>query len=210
MKLYMVPAAPNPTKVLLYLAEREALGTDFGIEHVIVNTLKGKQNEPDHLARNPFGALPVLELDSGDYLIESLAIIEFLEEQFADNALLAGDVLQRAAARNLERVVEFRITNPLGQYVHAVNSPLGLPKNEKLAAQLEESLPVAFGYIESSLVDGRELLLGDRVSIADCTLQAGLQFARFGKVDVLGDFPNVRAWDERYRARAAAQAVLKF
>ena len=146
--------------MLLYLAEREALGTDFGIEHVIVNTLKGKQNEPEHLARNPFGALPVLELDSGDYLIESLAIIEFLEEQFADNALLAGDVLQRAAARNLERVVEFRITNPLGQYVHAVNSPLGLPKNEKLAAQLEESLPVAFGYIESSLVDGRTRRLG--------------------------------------------------
>jgi hypothetical protein len=43
MKLYTVPAAPNPTKVMLYIAEREVSGTDMGIEQVRVNTLKGEQ-----------------------------------------------------------------------------------------------------------------------------------------------------------------------
>ena len=43
MKLYMVPAAPNPTKVMLYIAERAALGFDLGIEQIVVNTLKGRQ-----------------------------------------------------------------------------------------------------------------------------------------------------------------------
>ena len=39
MKLYMVPAAPNPTKVMLYIAEREALGTEMNIEQIVVNTV---------------------------------------------------------------------------------------------------------------------------------------------------------------------------
>ena len=91
MKLYMVPLAPNPTKVMLYIAEREALGAAFGIEQVVVNTLKGRHREPEHLARNPFGTLPVLELDDGSYLIESLAIMEYLEERFPQGALMGAD-----------------------------------------------------------------------------------------------------------------------
>ena len=64
--------------------------------------------------------------------------------------------------------------------------------------------------MERMLSDGRSLLLGERVSIADCTLQSGLQFARFGKAEVIGDYPNIQAWDQAYRARPAALAVLKF
>ena len=73
----MVPAAPNPTKVMLYIAERKAMGVDLGVEQIVVNTLKGKHKEPEHLARNPFGTLPVLELESGECLVESLSIILF-------------------------------------------------------------------------------------------------------------------------------------
>ena len=68
VKLYMVPLAPNPTKVMLYIAEREALGTALPIEQIVVNTLKGRHREPEHIARNPFGTLPVLELDDGSLL----------------------------------------------------------------------------------------------------------------------------------------------
>ena len=87
MKLYGVPAAPNPTKVMLYLAEREARGAQMDIEQVRVNTLKGEQNLPEHLARNVFGALPTLELDDGRFIVESLAIIYFLEDLFPEGAL---------------------------------------------------------------------------------------------------------------------------
>ncbi len=210
MKLYMVPAAPNPTKVMLYIAEREALGTEMNIEQVVVNTLKGRQKEPEHIARNPFGALPVLEKDDGSFVIESLTIIEYLEELFPEGSLLGGTAESRALARQLERIVELKIFAPMGQYVHATNSPLGLPPDEKVAKSIEASIPSAFQYLEDLLSDGRECLMGDRVSVADCTLQAGFQFARFGKADLLGDYPNLVAWDERYRARPAAQAVLKF
>ena len=68
MKLYMVPAAPNPTKVMLYIAEKTAAGTEMDVEQVLVNTLKNEQKSAEHLARNPFGSLPVLEVADKDYM----------------------------------------------------------------------------------------------------------------------------------------------
>lgn len=206
----MVPLAPNPTKVMLYIAEREALGTALGIEQIVVNTLKGRHREPEHLARNPFGTLPVLALDDGSHLIESLAIIEYLEEQFPMGALMGTDALARARARNLERVVELRLAIPMGGYVHAKKSPLGLPPDPALASSIEEKLQKPLDYLESLLADGRPLLMGNGPTPADCTLQAALQFLRFIQADLLGDRPRLRAWDEAYRQRPAAKAVLKW
>jgi glutathione S-transferase len=210
MKLYMVPLAPNPTKVMLYIAEREALGASLGIEQIVVNTLKGRHREPEHLARNPFGTLPVLELDDGGYLIESLAIMEYLEERFPQGALMGTGPEQRARARDLERVVELRIAIPMGGYVHAKKSPLGLPPDPVLAQSIEDKLQAPLNHLESLLADGRPLLMGERPSVADCTLQAAFQFLRFIQADLIGDRPRLRAWDERYRQRPAAKAVLKW
>ena len=210
MKLYMVPLAPNPTKVMLYIAERAELGTDMDIEQIVVNTVKGRHKEPEHLARNPFGTVPTLELDDGSYLVESLAIIQYLEDRFPDQALLDGDAEQRGKARDVERIVDLRIAGPMGSYGHAVNSPLGYPRDDAKAAQMESAMQPPLDYLEELLSDDRPLLLGEQVSIADCTLQASLQFMRYIEVDVFGDRPLLRAWDERYRNRPAAQAVLKW
>jgi glutathione S-transferase len=202
MKLYGVPAAPNPTKVMLYVAERQARGTDMNIEHVRVNTLKGEQNQPEHL--------PTLELEDGRFIVESLSIIYFLEDLLPDNKLQSGDPVACGLARDMERNIETRFANNLSRYVHAVNSPLGLPKDPKVAAEIEAGMPKALSYIEDILSDGRPLLGGDDVSVADCTLQSALQFARFGKVDVIADYPRICAWNERYCQRPAAKSVLKF
>jgi len=210
MKLYMVPAAPNPTKVMLYVSERAQAGSPLPIETVLVNTLKGEQRAPEHLARNPFGSVPVLELEDGSYLVESLAIIMYLEERFPDGALMPQEAQARAQARELERIVELRVALPMSRYVHATNSPLGLAPDPKAAQEIEKTLPIALNYLEAKLADGRDCLFGEAVSIADCTLQSGCQFARFGKAELLSDFPGVQAWDARYRERPAAQAVLKF
>ncbi len=210
MKLYMVPLAPNPTKVMLYIAEREALGTQMNIEQIVVNTVKGRHKEPAHLARNPFGTVPTLELDDGTFLVESLAMIQYLEDKFPENALLSGTPEQRGRARDTERIVDLRLAGPMGAHGHAVNSPLGYPKDDAKAAQMEAAMQAPLDYLERLLGDGRPLLLGDRVSIVDCTLQASLQFVRYVEADVFGDRPLLRDWDERYRGRPAAQAVLRW
>ena len=210
MKLYMVPLAPNPTKVMLYIAERAVLGTNMDIEQIVVNTVKGRHKEPEHLARNPFGTVPTLELDDGTFIIESLAIIEYLEDKFPDGALLRGSPEERGHARDVERVIDLRLASPMGGYGHAVNSPLGYPRDDAKAAQLEAAMAGPLDYLEALLADDRPLLLGESVSIADCTLAASLQFVRYVECDVFGDRPRLRRWDETYRARPAAQQVLKW
>ena len=210
MKLYMVPLAPNPTKVMLYIAEREELGVNMGIEQIVVNTLKGRHKEPEHLARNPFGTLPTLELDDGSYVLESLAIIHYLEDKFPDGALVSGEPEEKARARDVERIVDLRIAGPMAVYAHATKSPLGLPANPERAAECRANLQTPLDYVEQLLSDGRPLLLGDRVSIADFTLQASMQFLRFIEADLIEDRPLLRVWDQAYRARPAAQKVLRW
>jgi glutathione S-transferase len=210
VKLYMVPLAPNPTKVMLYIAEREQLETHMGIEQIIVNTVKGRHKEPAHLARNPFGTVPTLELDNGHYLVESLAITSYLEDKFPDGALLRGSAEDKGMARDIERIVDLRIAGPMGTYAHATNSPLGRPADPEKAASALTSMQTPLDHLEGLLSDGRPLLTGPNVSFADFTLQASLQFVRFVEADVLGERPLLRAWDERYRQRPAAQTVLKW
>ena len=206
----MVPLAPNPTKVMLYIAERTELGMDMGIEQIVVNTLKGRHREPAHLARNPFGTLPALELDDGSHFVESLAIIEYLEDRFPEGGLLGESPECRGKARDVERIIDLRVAGPMGQYAHAKNSPLGRPPNPEKAAQMEQSLQTPLDYLEDLLSDGRPLLLGEQVSIADCTLQASLQFLRYVEADLFGERQLLRAWDERHRARPAARSVLRW
>ena len=210
MKLYMVPLAPNPTKVMLYIAEREQLGTNMHIEQIVVNTVKGRHKEPEHLARNPFGTVPTLELDDSSYIVESLPIVDYLEDKFPDNTLYTGTPEQRAKARDLERIIDLRIGGPMGAYGHATKSPLGRPPEPEKAAQYLQAMQTPMDYLEQLLSDGRPLLAGDQVNVADCTMQSSLQFMRFIEVDVFGDRPLLRDWDERYRARPAAQSVLKW
>jgi glutathione S-transferase len=210
MKLYMVPLAPNPTKVMLYIAERAYRGTEMGIEQIVVNTVKGRHREPEHIARNPFGTLPVLELDNGAYIIESLSIILYLEEMFPDGAVLTGDALARAKALEMERTVELRISKFIGAYVHATKSPLDRPSNPTVARDAEANLQIPLDYLEGQLADDRPFLTGRTPSLADFTLQPGFQFLRFVDLDLIGDRPLLRAWDERFRSQPAAQAVLKW
>ena len=210
MKLYMVPLAPNPTKVMLYIAERKAMGLDMGIEQIIVNTLKARHREPAHLARNPFGTLPVLELDDGSYIMESRVMIDYLEDIFPKHRLLSADPQNRAFERDIERICEIRLANHIDLWVHMYKSPIGLKPNPQKAAELEAMISPALDFLERLLSDDRAFLCGERVSIADCTLQASLQFMRFTGGDIIGEHPLLRQWDSTYRARPHLEGIIQW
>jgi len=208
VKLYMFPVAPNPTRVRLYLAEKAAAGKGLGIEEVAVNLREGEQKSPEHQARNPFEKLPVLELDDGSFLTESLPIIEYLEELHPEPPLLGSEPLERARVRELERIAELSVLYPIARVVHSTNSPLGLPPSREMVAHFGELIPKGLKVLDDRLSDGRPFLAGERPSIADCTLAAGLQFGRFGKVELDPCFENVIRWDAAYRERPPALSVL--
>lgn len=208
MKLYVFPVAPNPTRVRLYLAEKREAGALLPLEEVTVNLQKSEQSTPEHLVRNPFGRLPVLELDDGSYLTESLVIIDYLEELYPDPPLVGRDPLERARVRELERIAEVGVLHPIARIVHATRSPLGFPPVPEVAALFRSLLPEALRVLDAKLADGRPFLAGAKLSIADCTLAAALQFGRFGGVEIDARYDGIARWDHAYRARPAARAVL--
>ena len=208
MKLYVFPVAPNPTRVRLYLAEKRAAGGRCDVEEVQVDLSRGEQREAAHRARNPLGRLPVLELADGSFLTESLAIIEYLEERWPEPPLLGCTPEARARVRELERIAELAVAGPIARVVHATRSPLGLPPSPELAAHARAALPAGLARLDAVLADGRPFLAGEAVSIADCTLAAAFQFARFGGEPGPEGFDRLELWDARYRARAPARSVL--
>ena len=171
MKIYVFPIAPNPTKVRLYLAEKAAGGAKIELTEVMVNLPAGEQRSPEHLSRNPFGKLPVLEFDDGTHLIESLAIIEYLEERHPDPPMIGSDALERARVRELERIAELGVLFPVARILHATNSPLGLPAVPEMASYFREALPDALGVLDARLADGRPFVAGERP-----TMLAGRSF----------------------------------
>ncbi|PWB35305.1 maleylacetoacetate isomerase [Pseudomonas sp. SDI] len=78
-----------------------------GVEYqaVPVNLLKGEQREPAFTRLNPQGRVPALKLDSGELLLQSPAIIEYLEEVYPLPALLPGSAVQRAQVRGVAALI---------------------------------------------------------------------------------------------------------
>ena len=88
MILYEHPSSGNCLKARVIL---DQVGADY--ERVELDLFAGETRTPEHFARNPDGRIPVLELDSGDYLAESNAILLYLAE---GTEFLPGDPLARA------------------------------------------------------------------------------------------------------------------
>jgi len=208
MKLYFFPIAPNPTKVRLYIAEKRAAGVTLPVTEELVDLRTGGQKSPEHLARNPFGRLPVLELDDGTFLTESLPMIEYLEEIHPDPAMIGVTAIDRARVREIERIAETGVLLPIARIIHATNSPLGWAPKPEMADYFRSVLPEACAVVNERLADGRPFLAGQRPTIADCTLAAALQFGRFGGVTIEPQFEHLLRWDDAYRQRAPAKAVL--
>jgi len=203
MKLYCFPVAPNPTKVRVYLAEK-----GLEIEQVRVSLPKGEQRSEEHLRRNPLGALPVLELDDGTCLTESLPIIEYLEELHPEPPLIGRTPLQRAHSRELERIAD-GVLMTIARIIHATNSPLGPPVVPEIAAAAQARLPGLLAVLDTRVGD-QPFLAGASPTIADCTLFAAFFFAAFGKVEIDPAYTNLHRWYRAFSERPSARVAEQF
>lgn len=171
----------------------------------MVNIVHGEHRQPAFLSKNPMGGVPVLELDDGEFLGESLAIIEFLEELHPEPPMIGRTPIERARVRRLERIAEMGVLSRAARYVHAARSPLpGVKGKPEVAAQMLEELPLPLGVLDEEAA-GKPFLAGDRPSIADCTLFAAVGFARFAELDLVAGHPNLRGWFERFSERPSTQ-----
>jgi len=199
MKIYTFPIAPNPTRVRTYLREK-----DIVIEEVVVDLTRGEQNSEAHLKRSPLGTLPVLELDNGEFIDESLTIMQYLEELYPSPVMIGEDAASRARTLKTERFIEMNVLLRLVRLIHATNSPLGLPPNINVATAEEALLPNALSRLNNIIAD-HDFIMGNEPTIADCTLFAALNFATFASHSIDAQYGNIHRWYESFRTRASTR-----
>jgi glutathione S-transferase len=202
MKIYDFAGAPNPKKLRAYLAEK---GLTVPIE--TVDVIGGQNRAPEFLAKNPLGGLPVLELDDGSHLTESLAIIEFFEEQHPEPPMIGRTPLERARTREVERICEFGVLGTVATIFQNTH-----PFFAARVKQSPEAAENARGRLENALrvlndrLARTTFVAGQAPTIADCTLVAALDFAAFGGVEIPARFEHVHRWYQAFKQRPSGQA----
>ncbi len=200
MKIYDFPYAPNPRKVRIYLAEK---GIDM--DYVMVDIRQGEQLKDDFLAINPKGTVPVLEFDSGEYISESLVIMEYLEELYPEPVMIGINPLARAKTRELERFIDTsiasRISNIFFNTSQVFQDRLQVPE---VVQQARLSLELSFSRLDA-LIGENAFVAGDYPSIADCTLIAALEHGSRVDVHILDKYINLNRWYEAFKQRPSVR-----
>jgi maleylacetoacetate isomerase len=153
----------------------------------------GRNKKPEFRAVNPQMRLPALQLDSGDVLIQSLAIIEYLDEIHPQPPLLPREAVERAKVRALAQIVACDI--------HPLNNvgPLRYLKNQlgqdqaKIDAWYHHWIIEGFDAVET-MIQPAPYLCGREVTLADICLVPQVYNARRLKVP-LERFPKIVAAD---------------
>ena len=190
MLLYLdTKRAPNPRKLHIYLAEK---GLSLPVKQLDLRA--GEQRTPEFLKKNPFAGVPILELDDGTVIAESLAIMEYLEEIYPEPPLIGADPVTRALVRMWERRIEIGVYLPASRMV--------LSKGE-VSEHARKTLVARLALVNDGL-QGREWMAG-HFSIADIMLLIGLDTAHHGGQFTLDPaWTNVSRWYERMKARPSA------
>jgi glutathione S-transferase len=203
MKIYDFFGAPNPKKLRVFLAEK---GLKVPLEPVDI--VSGQNRQPEFLKRNPLGGLPVLELDDGSCLSESLAIMEYFEETHPNPPMIGTSAVERARVRRLERIAELGVLSNIATIFQNTH-----PFMAGRLKQLPEAAENAKTRLAANLkalddeIGNRPFVAGERPTIADCTLLASLDFAEFAGVPLDGNqFKNVARWYAAFKQRPSAQA----
>jgi glutathione S-transferase len=191
MILYEDATSGNCLKCRLLLRE---LGQSY--ESVAVDLFLGETRTPEHFARNPDGRIPVLELDSGETIAESGAILLYLAE---GSEFLPGDRIARARVLQWMFFEQNRIEAELAvaRFMRLAGRDLTMPL--AFAQRLERGTD-ALVALERGLADGRAFITGTDYTIADIAL--------YGYVHCAGDagadprmHAHLAAWLDRIESR---------
>ena len=198
MKLY-TSIGPNPHVVRMFMAEA---GIELPEEKVDI--LKGVNREGEYLSKNPSGQSPCLELDDGSYIAEITAICEYLADKQGGSPLIGSTPEERGETRMWTRRVDLNICEPL---TSGFRYGEGLKMFQNRMRCLPEASPGLKAIAQDKiawlegLMDGRQFLCGNRISLADVLLYCFLAFGKQVGQDIAPENKNMTAWFERMKAR---------
>ncbi len=201
MKVYEYQGFPNPARVRIALAEK---GMTKKVEFVSVDVPNGEHRKPEFLAKNPSGAVPVLELDCGTTIAECTAVTEYLDHLSGEPSLTGRNPKERAIIHMMQRRAEAGLLDAVATYFHHATPGLG-PEIEtyqcaEWGSHQKERAVAGMRYLDQVLAD-QPYLAGENFSMADITAFAGLGFAEFAQVPVPSDCANLKEWQTRIAER---------
>lgn len=199
MKLMTFPA-PNAIRVHMVLSEK---GVDIPLE--TVDIANGAGRLPAFLAKNSLGEIPVLELDDGSYLTESVAICRYLESLYPTPPLFGTEPLDQARIEMWTRRMELRVVAPIGE---AARHELAFFRDavEQMPAYAQAQrrlLEKRWKWLDAELSDGRTYVAGDRFTIADIVGATALLVSDLMQIEIPAHLQHVRRWENAVRSRAS-------
>jgi glutathione S-transferase len=202
LKLFDDAFAPSPRRVRMFMAEK-----GLQVETVRIDIAGGTNRSEDFLTVNPLGEVPVLELDDGTRLTESLAICRYLEALHPEPCLLGDGTLEQARIESLVLRLMFRAYVPTTQaFRHTHRFWVGritqVPEYGVLARAdaLEE-----WQRMDALLAD-RPFIAGDRFSLADIVGFTTLEFGKPAGIRLQPAQANLARWHAAVAARPSARA----
>ena len=200
MHLYTMSASPNGKRVAIFMKEK---GIDIPTTEI---DLRAGENLTDEYRRkNPFGRVPVLELDDGTFLSESQAICLYLEGLYPAPNLFGESTEERAKIEMWARRVDLNFLMPVAQ---GFRNLTGYYKDRETCVKEWGEVSALAARDTAVLLDAHlannQFLLGDRYAIPDMTLAIVMGFAKNVGQDFF-DLPNLSRFYAVVTARAAFQ-----
>jgi glutathione S-transferase len=203
MKLYDMGRAPNPRRVRIFLAEK---GIEVPRQEVDLGALEQRSDEFTEI--NPMQRIPVLVLDDGTVISESVAISLYFEKLHPEPNLFGRGALESAQVEMWNRRLELHFYGPVSQSFRHT-SP-GMAKREKVqvpdwGAVCRDQAVDFVNFLEAEL-GKREYVAGDRFTIADITALCTVDFMRVIKLSLTPEMKNLTRWHASVSSRPSAKA----
>jgi glutathione S-transferase len=202
MKLYDLKAGMNPRRVRIFMAEK-----GITLPTVDIDMIKGENGTPEFLRMNPLGKLPVLELEDGTCISESIAICRYLEELHPEPNLFGASPEERAVIEMWNRRIELELALPMSsQFEHL--SPFFASRVEQVpecGAFARSRALKTLGWLDAELA-ARPYVAGERYTIADITAQCAVLLGKHTGVPAPAEFGNLARWWAAVSSRPTARA----
>ena len=190
LKFYYHPLSPIARRVWIALLEKEIV-----FEPVVVELSRKQQFDTDYLALNPFHHVPAIT-DGDVRLIESIAILDYLDQQFPQMPLSPAEPAALAKMRMIQMVVTNEMLPKLVKFVIAT-------EEQPLSQEVADHLQTCLQFLEQQLGEG-DFFGGDRLNLAD--IVAGSTVPLFNRIGLsLQPYVALNRWNARITARSAWQ-----
>jgi glutathione S-transferase len=203
MKILETRTAPNPRRVRIFLAEK---GIEVPYEEVDI--MKGVHKQEAFTRANPMQRVPVLVLDDGTAIAETVAICRYFEETKPEPALFGKGAVGRATVEMWNRRMEIGLMAHVAaafRHIHPAAAVLEQPQFKDFGEASKGRAVDALKVMDDALGKTR-FVAGNEYSIADVTGLCAIDFMRPAKIALPPEMKNIARWHAEVSARPSAKA----